>query len=164
MHAPVIRTILAFGAVAGVIIGASELTWPYVTISDVLATSGGVIMYESWVASLVVYFAVRGPVGQHARVGALGVLAPLFPLPYGTPFLLSHVTTAPGACALHCAWAVATAVAVCSGPAESRSAATVLAVTTVILYCGGQLAGRAWMVAAGCAAEWALLFSPALYL
>jgi len=157
------RATLAFGAVAGVFVGAPELTWPYVTVSDVLATSGGPLLYASWAACLALCLATRGPANAHAVCGVASLLAPLFPLPYGTPFLLRHGATAPGACLLHGAWAITFLCVAFVGIAECRRAVAALAATVGAMYFGGQVVGCAWMVAVGCAAEWALLFAPAFY-
>jgi hypothetical protein len=156
---------LALGAVSGVVVGAPELVWPYVTVSDVLATSGGPLLYASFVACLAMVLAARGASSAHARCGACIALAPLFPLPFGTPFLLMHHgATAPGACAMHGAWALSAFFTVCVGIVESRRALAPLAAAVGVMYFGGQVVGCAWMVAVGCAAEWAALFLPALYI
>ncbi len=159
------RAMLALGVVSGVVVGAPELTWPYGTVSDVLATSsGGPLLYASWVATFAMWVALHGPSNGHALCGMVALLAPLFPLPYGTPFLLRHGATAPGACLLHGAWALSYLGAAFVVTAESRRAIAALAATVGVMYFGGQLVECAWMVAVGCAAEWALLFVPALYI
>ena len=47
--------ILALGAAAALAVGSRDLTWPYLTVSDVLASSGGPILYASWVVAIGVY-------------------------------------------------------------------------------------------------------------
>jgi hypothetical protein len=158
------RVMLALGVVSGLVVGAPELTWPYVTVSDVLATSGGSPLYASWVAALAMWVALHGPANVHSFYGTVAALAPLFPLPYGTPFLLRHGATAPVACLLHGAWALSSIGVAYVGLAECRRAVAALAVTVGVMYFGGQVVECPWMVAVGCAAEWALLFVPALYI
>ncbi len=156
---------IALGCVAGLVVGAPELTWPYATVSDVLATSGGSLVYASWVATFAVWVAARGPSDAHARAGMVALLAPLFPIPYGSPFLLlQHGATAPVACLLHGAWATAFVGTAFAGIVECRRALAALAAAVGVMYIGGQVVGCAWMVAVGCAAEWAMCLVPALYL
>lgn len=156
---------LALGLVSGVVVGAPELTWPYVTVSDVLATSGGPLVYASWVASLAMWIAARGPANAHALCGMVAILAPLFPLPYGTPFLLlPHCAAAPGACLMHGAWALTFLCVAFVWIVETRRAFAALAAVIGVMYFGGQVVGCAWMVAVGCAAEVAMCFLPAIYL
>jgi hypothetical protein len=165
MSSATVRTTLAIGFVSCVVVGAPELTWPYVTISDALATSGGSLIYASWAACLAMWLRARGPSNAHARCLMVSLLAPLVPIPYGTPFLLHHCATAPVACLMHGAWALAFISTSFVGIVESRRASAALMVTVGVMYFGGQLAECAWMVAVGCAAEWALLMLvPALYI
>jgi hypothetical protein len=90
------RALLACGAAVGIRFGAPELTWPYCTVSDVLATSGGAILYASWVAAFGVWIATYASFGDaFTRAGLISLLAPLFPCPHGTPIELRHVPTAP---------------------------------------------------------------------
>ena len=159
-----VGVLLASGAVVGVMTGASELTWPFFTVSDVLATSGGYIVYGSWVASLALWVAVHGTTDVFAKCGTVAVCAPLFPIPYGTPLVWQHVFMAPIACMLHFAWAVAFVSCAFVGLAQARGPIASLTAVFAGMFFGGQWIGSPWMVAGGCVVEWALLFVPALHL
>ena len=156
--------LLASGAVVGLLRGAPELTWPFFTVSDLLATSGGHIVYGSWVTSLAIWVAVHGTSDVFARCGAITMCAPLCPVPYGTPFVWQHVYAAPFACALHFAWASAYVSCAFVGLARARGRIAWLTAVFAGMFYGGQWMGSPWMVAGGCAVEWALLFLPLLYL
>jgi hypothetical protein len=156
------RAILASGAASALFVGHRDFTWPYVTVSDVLATSGGPVLYASWAAAFAVYCSVRCVRGTFPALAAVGLLAPAFGVPYGTPIRIEHAMLAPRAYAAHVSWALAY-VALAATIAETRATVISLAAATSALYVGGQLADAPVAVALGCFAEWALLYSVAFY-
>ena len=155
------RAMLAVGAGAALVVGRRELTWPYLTVSDVLASSGGPVLYASWVVVMSVYFCSRG-VTFFTAISCVALLAPAFALPYGTPIRIEHAALAPRAYAAHALWALAF-VALAATIAEARAVVLALALATGTLYLGGQLAGAPRAVALGCIAEWALLYVASVY-
>ncbi len=144
-------------------VGAPDLVWPYLTVSDILTSSVGTILYVSWLASFGVWICTHGSMRDvRSRCGMVGVLlAPVLPCPRGTPIRLEDVSTAPHAYAVH-ALIGAFYVAVMLGSLDlvARKAASFLCVAFVILYLGGQLASCEWAVALGSLAEWTLLHIP----
>ena len=156
------RAILAVGAAAALLVGHRDLTWPHVTVSDVLASSGGPVIYASWVAASAVYFSARGVRNTFAALSAVALLAPAFAVPHGTPIRIEHTMLAPRAYAAHALWALAY-VALAATVAEGRATVLALAAATGALYIGGQLAHAPVAVALGCLAEWALLYAVVLH-
>ena len=156
------RAILAVGATAALAVGRGDLTWPYVTVSDVLASSGGPVLYASWVVAFGTYFRARGILNVFAAVSCVALLAPAFAVPYGTPIRIEHAALAPCAYAAHALWALSF-VAVTASIAEARAIVLALAATTGTLYLGGQLADAPHAVALGCLAEWTLLYAAVMY-
>ena len=162
MVVTVCRAILASGAVAALLVGRGALTWPYVTVSDVLASSGGPVLYASWIAALAVYCSLRSARSTFPVLAAVGLLAPAFAVPYGTPIRIEHAMLAPRAYAAHVSWALSY-VALAATIAKTRATVISLAAATGALYIGGQLADAPVAVALGCIAEWALFYSIAFY-
>jgi hypothetical protein len=160
----VCRVLLLSGSVIGVAKGAPELTWPFFTVSDVLATSGGRIMYASWVASLVVWLPVNGMNSVFSTCGAVAVCAPLFPVPCGTPFVWQHLLTSPVQSARHFAWAATFIACAFAGLVRARYWIAMLVATFACMFSVGQWLGSPWLVAGGCMVEWGLMFLPMFYM
>ena len=158
------RALLACGAAVGIRIGAPELTWPYFTVSDVLETSGGPVMYASWVAALGVWVASHGSLRDaFTRAGLISLLAPVFPCPNGTPIEIRHVPMAPLAYAAHGALGGAY-VAVMLGSLNRKDArrAGVLCAGFLAMYIGGQLLACEWIIAVASMTEWIVLLMPSI--
>ena len=122
------RAILAFGAASALVVGRHDLTWPYVTVSDVLASLGGPVLFASWVVAFGAYWRARGVRNIFAQASCVALLAPAFPLPYGTPIRIEHAALAPCAYAAHSLWALAF-VALVATIAEARATVLALAAT-----------------------------------
>jgi hypothetical protein len=156
------RALVACGAVFGMKVGAPELTWPYFTVSDVLETSGGTILYASWVAALGVWTATHGSFGDaFTRAGIISLLGPLFPCPHGTPIQIRHVPIAPAAYAAHASLGVTyVAVMLVSLDPKDARISGIICVCFLAMYIGGQLLACEWIVAIASATEWILLLMP----
>jgi hypothetical protein len=157
------RSIHVAGTTLGLVFGAPDLVWPYLTVSDLLASSGGTIVYVAWFAQWGVWVCTHGSSRDaYVRCGIVAAtLVPVLPCPRGTPIRLEDVSTAPLAYAAHALIGIFyVAVMLVSIDSAARNAAASLCVAFVILYIGGQLVSCEWAVALGSLAEWTLLHIP----
>jgi hypothetical protein len=156
------RVPLVAGAVMGIAVSgcAGDLEWPFITVSDILSSSGGAILYGSW----ILYFGIAARRGIHQRIAAVAVLAPLFPLPRGgVSGSIVDIDLVTKALVMHYIWAVSYITAVLLSPSIGiRRVSSVLVLPWGVAYFGGQLIACDWIVFLGCVLEWALLFAPAM--
>lgn len=117
-------------------------------------------MHASLLVATAAWMTLGSATDVYARAGLLGLLAPVFKCPLGTPILLENVQHAPIGFALHLAWATAFIANTYISIRTARAYIRNLLVAVVLLYVGGQLVGSYWLVACGCVAEWALLTGP----
>lgn len=137
---------------------AGELEWPFITVSDVLSSSGGAVLYGSW----IVAFGIALRRGRHKRLGSVAALAPIF-TPRGMPKTFS-IESVPAAVVLHYLWAFAfIALVVFSPDRGTRRVSSAIAPVWAVAYFGGQWIACNWIIFVGCVLEWALLFTPALH-
>jgi hypothetical protein len=154
-----LRAVLGTSLIAGVYVGSSELVFPYYTVSDVLATSGGWYTYTGLVLSAAMFTARHGP--SPCPLTALLIL--LFPLPLGTPFVLAHFNVAPFGCLLHTLAASAYVVSIAVDIVVPYSVVWCLSTLFASFYYTGLAYRQPTWVLVGCALEWMLLFIPLVY-
>ncbi len=153
------RLVLCTSLMAGVYVGSSELVYPYYTVSDVLATRGGLFAQTGILVSTGLFVALHGP--SACPIAALLVL--LFPLPLGTPFVLEHVPVAPIGCLLHMLAALAYIASIAVDIVVPTSVLRCLLATFAASYYVGLHCHQPTLVLAGCVLEWMLLFIPCAY-
>jgi hypothetical protein len=162
--------IVFVGLALGALVGRADLVWPHFTVSDILESGGGRLVYTSWALALAAEYAINGRV---YRGGIIAMMWPLFRVPHGTPAVPpiaealegalagERVANAPQVAPLiaHFAWASAF-VAAQYAPVRLRAT---LAGAFVSLTIVGTVARIGPLVALACCAEIVLLCADSAY-
>ncbi len=163
--------VVFIGLALGAFIGRTDLVWPHFTVSDILESGGGRIVYTSWALAIAAEYALNGRI---YRCGFIAMMWPLFRVPHGTPVLPpiaeaieralagdeTNMTASHAAeLVLHFAWACAF-VSAQYAPIRLRAAFAVAFVSFSIV---GTVARIEWLVALACFSEIVLLLLDSTY-
>jgi hypothetical protein len=77
--------VVFFGLALGAFAGHTDIVWPHFTVSDILESGGGRLVYTSWALAFATEYALNRRI---YRGGFIAMMWPLFRVTHGKPVVL----------------------------------------------------------------------------